>query len=355
MGLSSSAAASRLVRVALRATSIRLAAAALVLIAPGVAVAELSNDSLIGPGLRSRPAYDGSASQRTELVPVVRYFGERWFVRSTQGVLEGGLRVELAPGLHAGAQLAYEPGRLASESAFLANHAVEDIKRGASVGLHLEWDHSFGPVPITLLARARKLTDSDLGAQADLRLSVGVLHSGPVSLGVFTQGTWANAKSVECALRHHAAAIGHHRLARVRRRRREPVCQRRPVGVGGPEPALGAGRKPRSAAPARRRCQESPRRAWIESLDQRRHRLPPLKQAAGTAHEHTLNFQWIDGRRADGASRRARRRAGQSAERSQFPSWLYHRLRLRVLSQRRLVQRAKSSGSPARQVQVPER
>ena len=180
----------------MRAASIRLATAALVLIAPAVAVAELSNDSMIGPGLRSRPAYDGSASQRTELVPVVRYFGERWFVRSTQGVLEGGLRVELVPGLHAGAQLAYEPGRLASESAFLANHAVEDIRRGASLGLHLEWDHSFGPVPITLLARARKLADSGLGAQADLRLSVGVLHSGPVSLGVFTQGTWANAKSM---------------------------------------------------------------------------------------------------------------------------------------------------------------
>jgi outer membrane scaffolding protein for murein synthesis (MipA/OmpV family) len=180
----------------LRAAGIRLAAAALVLIAPGIAVAELSNDPLLGPGLRSRPAYDGSASQRTELVPVVRYFGERWFVRSTQGVLEGGLRVELAPGLHAGAQLAYEPGRLASESAFLANHAVEDIKRGASVGLHLEWDHSLGPVPMTLLARARKLADSGLGAQADLRLSMGVLRSGPVSLGVFAQGTWANAKSV---------------------------------------------------------------------------------------------------------------------------------------------------------------
>jgi outer membrane scaffolding protein for murein synthesis (MipA/OmpV family) len=156
----------------------------------------LSNDSIIGPGLRSRPAYDGSASQRTEPVPVVRYFGERWFVRSTQGVLEGGWRVELAPGLHAGAQLAYEPGRLAGESAFLASHAVADIKRGASVGLHAEWDHSLGPVPITLLARVRKLTDSDLGAQADLRLSVGVFHSGPVSVGVFTQGTWADAKSV---------------------------------------------------------------------------------------------------------------------------------------------------------------
>lgn len=68
----------------------RLSALALALIAPSVSIAELSNDALIGPGLRSRPAYDGSASQRTELVPVIRYFGERWFVRSTQGVLEGG-------------------------------------------------------------------------------------------------------------------------------------------------------------------------------------------------------------------------------------------------------------------------
>jgi len=180
----------------LRGASIRHATAALLLIAPAIAVAELSNESMIGPGLRSRPAYDGSASQRTELVPVVRYFGDRWFVRSTQGVLEGGLRVELAPGLHAGAQLAYEPGRLASESALLANHAVQDINRGASVGLHLEWDRSFGPVPVTLLARVRQQTDSALGAQADLRLSVGVFHSGPASAGVFTQGTWANAKSM---------------------------------------------------------------------------------------------------------------------------------------------------------------
>ena len=175
---------------------LRLAMAALVLSVPAVAVAELSNDSIICPGLRSRPAYEGSSSQRTELVPVIRYFGERWFVRSTQGVLEGGLRLELAPGLHAGAQLAYERGRMAGESAFLSNHAVQDIKHGASVGLQLEWDHSLGPVPITLLARARQQTDSDLGAQADLRLSVGVLRSGPVSAGVFAQGTWANAKSM---------------------------------------------------------------------------------------------------------------------------------------------------------------
>lgn len=177
------------------AAGIRIATFAFGLIVPLAAFAELSNDSLLGPGLRSRPAYDGSASQRLELVPVVRYFGQPWFARSTQGVLEGGARMEIAPGLHAGAQLAYEPGRKTSESDFLKGHNVSGIDRGASVGLHLEWDHNFGPVPITLLARARQHTDSDLGTQVDLRLSAGVYRSGGVAAGVFTQATWANAKS----------------------------------------------------------------------------------------------------------------------------------------------------------------
>jgi outer membrane scaffolding protein for murein synthesis (MipA/OmpV family) len=162
---------------------------------PLAAFAELSNDPLLGPGLRWRPAYDGSSSQRLELVPVVRYFGQAWFARSTQGVLEGGARMELAPGLHAGAQVAYEPGRRTSESDFLRSHNVSRIDRGASLGLHLEWDHKFGPVPVTLLLRARQHTDSNLGAQADLRLSAGIYRSGPVGAGVFTQATWANAKS----------------------------------------------------------------------------------------------------------------------------------------------------------------
>jgi outer membrane protein len=174
---------------------IRIATFAFGVILPLAAFAELSNDSLLGPGLRSRPAYDGSSSQLIELVPVLRYFGQPWFARSTQGVFEGGVRMEFAPGLHTGAQLAYEPGRKTSESDFLKNHNVSGIKRGASVGLHLEWDHNSGPMPITLLVRARQHTDSDLGAQVDLRLSAGVYRSGRVAAGVFTQATWANAKS----------------------------------------------------------------------------------------------------------------------------------------------------------------
>jgi MipA family protein len=184
-------------RPALRSFSagILSTAFALGLIVPLVAFAELSNESLLGPGLRLRPAYDGSASQRAELVPVVRYFGQHWFARSTQGVLEGGARMELAAGLHAGAQLAYESGRESSESDFLKSHGVSDVHHGASVGVHLEWDHKFGPVPITLLARARQHADSDRGTQVDLRFSAGVYRSGRVAAGIFTQATWADAKS----------------------------------------------------------------------------------------------------------------------------------------------------------------
>jgi outer membrane scaffolding protein for murein synthesis (MipA/OmpV family) len=165
------------------------------LIVPLFAFAELSNDTVLGPGLRSQPAYDGSASQRVEFVPVVRYLGRPWFIRSTQGVLEGGVRMELAPGLHVGAQLAYEPGREASESVFLRNNNVSSINPGASIGAHLEWDQKIGPMPITLLVRARQNTDFDLGAQVDLRFSAGIFQSGHVAAGLFTQATWANAKS----------------------------------------------------------------------------------------------------------------------------------------------------------------
>jgi outer membrane scaffolding protein for murein synthesis (MipA/OmpV family) len=159
------------------------------------AAAELTNEPLLGAGLRWRPAYDGSAATHVEVVPVVRYLGTTWFVRSTQGVGEAGARFALAPGLHVGAQLAYEPGRKQSESGFLRTRGVTDVDAGASIGAHLEWDTKIGPAPFNLLARVRRNTDSDLGTQADLRLSLGVFKRGPLGIALFTQGTWANAKS----------------------------------------------------------------------------------------------------------------------------------------------------------------
>ncbi len=151
--------------------------------------------TLIGAGVRTRPAYDGSGAQRTDLIPTARYYGKHWFARTTQGILEGGARVELAQGLNVGAQLAYEGGRLASESDFLRSNNVPDIKPGASVGLHVEWDQKLGPVPVTLLARGRHFVDSDRGAQADLRFTAIVFGGGAITAAVFVQGTWANSKS----------------------------------------------------------------------------------------------------------------------------------------------------------------
>jgi outer membrane protein len=168
---------------------------ALGLILPAAALAQSSDDyTLFGAGVRSRPAYDGSASQHTEAIPVVRYYGRPWFARTTQGMLEGGARMEIAPGLVFGAQLAYEGGRKASESAFLRDHGIPDLKNSASLGVHLEWDGKLGAAPVNLLVRTRQNAESNRGDQIDLRGTAGIYGSGRVSAGVFAQTTWATAK-----------------------------------------------------------------------------------------------------------------------------------------------------------------
>ena len=151
--------------------------------------------TLIGAGVRTRPAYDGSASQTTDLIPVLRYYGKPLFVRTTQGILEGGARTEVSPGLALGAQLAYEAGRKRSESDFLRDNNVPDIDPGASVGIHAEWDTKLGPAPFNVLGRLRQNIERDRGAQADLRLTAGVYGSSGVQVGIFTQATWADRKS----------------------------------------------------------------------------------------------------------------------------------------------------------------
>ena len=154
------------------------------------------NPTLIGAGLRSRPAYDGSKSQRTDVIPVLRYYGQPWFARTTQGMLEAGVRNELAPAFWAGAQLAYEAGRKRSESPFLESRDAPDLEAGASAGLHLEWDRKLGPVPLTFLIRARQHLDDDRGGQADLRLTAGLLSRGGLQVGAFGQVTWGSKDAV---------------------------------------------------------------------------------------------------------------------------------------------------------------
>lgn len=162
---------------------------------PGLAQAELDDSDFFGALVRTRPAYDGSASQVGEALPVLRYFGHPAFVRTSQGMLEGGGRWEMQTHLHAGLQLAYEAGREASESHFLAAHHVPDVSHGASAGAFVEWDPSLGPVPLSVLVRGRQQTRLDRGAQADIRLNAGVYGGRRIDAEVFAQASWATARS----------------------------------------------------------------------------------------------------------------------------------------------------------------
>jgi outer membrane scaffolding protein for murein synthesis (MipA/OmpV family) len=141
--------------------------------------------TLLGLGIRSRPDYDGASKQELEPIPVIRYYGPLLFARTTQGILEGGVRKEFTTGLAAGLQLAYEGG-----------NDRTDVDPGASIGAHLEWDTKMGPAPLNLLFRYRHHLDSDLGSQADLRAGVGVYGGPALKAWVFGQATWATSEWV---------------------------------------------------------------------------------------------------------------------------------------------------------------
>ncbi|MEO8038350.1 MAG: MipA/OmpV family protein [Betaproteobacteria bacterium] len=154
-----------------------------------------ANDQFLGAAAWGRPAYQGADTMRTDPIPMLRFFGTHWFARTTQGQLEGGYRVALTPTLVAGAQLSYEAGRRTRDSAFLIAHRVEDLDAGAALGAHLEWDEHVGKAPVNVLARWRQNLDTDQGAKADLRVTVGVLGTERLRAGVFTQLTWASNKA----------------------------------------------------------------------------------------------------------------------------------------------------------------
>lgn len=137
--------------------------------------------TLAGAGIRSRPEVDGSSERKTDLIPVLRYYGRPWFARTTQGMLEGGARWRAGPGLDVGAQLAYEQG-------------PGDQDPGSSLGVHAEWDRKLGPVPIDALVRVRQHLDTDRGLQADFRVTAGVYEGYGVLAGVFGQFTLASEK-----------------------------------------------------------------------------------------------------------------------------------------------------------------
>jgi outer membrane scaffolding protein for murein synthesis (MipA/OmpV family) len=155
-------------------------ALALLLLFPATVLAQDSLGTLLGAGVRLRPEYDGARKYELQPIPIVRYYGSILFARTTQGILEGGMRDEIARGLHLGVQLAFEEG-----------NDRTGLDAGASLGLHLEWDTNVGPAPLSVLFRTRHHLDSDRGSQVDLRGTVGVYGGHGALVAVFAQTTWA--------------------------------------------------------------------------------------------------------------------------------------------------------------------
>ena len=151
--------------------------------------------TLLGAGLWSRPAYTGADSNRTAPIPVIRHYGQPWFLRTTFGMLEGGLRTEVLSGLTLGGQLAYEDARDSSESEFLATHHLPTLNASISWGLHAELEKKLGRMPLIALLRYRQDVDNNRGTQTDLRLTAGIFDSYGINAGIFYQATWANQKA----------------------------------------------------------------------------------------------------------------------------------------------------------------
>jgi len=171
-------------------------AAALASLAAQAQTPPAEYNNVIGPAVRSRPAYLGSNSQVHDLVPILDYEKGRFFARTVQGVLEAGLRTDVGSGFRLGGQVSYEEGRKKSESGFLRDNNVPDIGVGASLGLHAQWDGKVGPAPVVLVARWRQQLQSDRGSQTDARATVGVFQAGGFQAGIFGQATWGTQKSV---------------------------------------------------------------------------------------------------------------------------------------------------------------
>jgi outer membrane scaffolding protein for murein synthesis (MipA/OmpV family) len=157
--------------------------------------AEATNN--FGVAAWSHPVYDGDATQQVMAIPTVSYYGDVYFARTTQGVLEGGARADLFRNFAVGVQLAYEGGRDSTASPFLTSHNVASIAPNVSAGAHAELKLEIGPMPLWLLLRYRQHADGASGAQADMRLTAGVYGGDNLEAGVFVQSTWADSTAMQ--------------------------------------------------------------------------------------------------------------------------------------------------------------
>lgn len=155
------------------------------------------DEKYVGIGARLRPAYEGADSDRGDVIPYLRLYGDHFFGRTTQGMLEGGWRMRPLGGVVLGAQLAYEEGRATNDSGFLREHGLEDLHPSASLGLHAEGDWTLGPVPLNALLRYRHDVEARRGAQADFRMTAGILDWRGIRAGLFGQLTWADGDAMQ--------------------------------------------------------------------------------------------------------------------------------------------------------------
>ena len=194
----------------------RLALLAVLLLPAAVLAAEEPPQdelgTLLGLGVRSRPDYDGASKQELEPIPVIRYYGKTLFARTTQGILEGGARVNFTPGLAAGVQVAYEEG-----------NDRTDFDPGASVGVHLEWDTKLGPAPINVLARLRRQMHTVNRTLFDLRGAVGVYGSSNLKIVAVRPGDLGERRVGARLLHHWRRRAGLHRVRHRRRVRPQPA------------------------------------------------------------------------------------------------------------------------------------
>lgn len=160
---------------------------------------EKYNPTLLGGALLAQPAYDGSRSTNVDPIPLIMYSGTPWFARTTEGILEGGVKTELFSNLDFGLQVAYEDGRNRHDSGFLKKHHVSNLDPTLSVGGFLQYENEVGIVPIDILARYRKGIETSRGDQVDLRITAGIYggEDKRLNVAIFAQTTWANSKYMQ--------------------------------------------------------------------------------------------------------------------------------------------------------------
>ncbi len=131
-------------------------------------------------------------------MPVLRVERDPWFIRTTQGKLEGGLRYVFSRAFSVGGLLLHEEGRVTDESEFLRTRGIPNLAPGPAIGYFAEYDWKLGSVPLNTLARyrCRWHFDRSRGAQVDVRMSAGLVDKGFLTATAFGQLTLADRQEM---------------------------------------------------------------------------------------------------------------------------------------------------------------